>query len=270
MKVTKGQPAMPDAVASGDAPGRVVAFAEVESLFHGLEQRVRGRRYTWIIGDNVQIVAEAFGGVGIEKINAVSEFKILLIGDAVPNTAIALAELLAWCGVTVVENKTPGYTPEHGGTMGDEENTEDELVTLARKVPSEKRGPAIDLLKNLFEAGSETTGRAKATPRLKWEKDALPDEDPATFAWRAYEADAKAGTLHRGVISTEDPPLHRKLKNWLRTYDMPEGIDIPTLPEWNNRQVDKLAILRDDATVRETVRLAAVVARRRAQRMPGM
>jgi hypothetical protein len=66
------------------------------------------------------------------------------------------------------ESRKPGDTGEHEGTVGDEENTEDELVTLARKVPSEKRGRAIDLLKNLVEAGSETTGRATEPPRPDW------------------------------------------------------------------------------------------------------
>jgi hypothetical protein len=63
------------------------------------------------------------------------------------------------------ESNKPGYTGEHGENMGDEANTEDELVTLARKIPSEKRGAAIDLLKNLVEGARETTGRAPAKPR---------------------------------------------------------------------------------------------------------
>jgi hypothetical protein len=83
----------------------------------------------------------------------------------------------------------------------------------------------------------ETTSRATATPRLKWEADRLPDENPATFAWRAYAAEAKAGTLHRGLIGQEDKALAVKLSNWLRTHDMPEGIDIPTKPEWDTRQL---------------------------------
>ena len=116
----------------------------------------------------------------------------------------------------------------------------------------------------------ETTTRATATPRLKWEHDRLPDENPAAFAWRAYQAEAKAGTLHRGVISTEDPVLYRRLNNWLRTHDMPEGINIPTKPEWNERQLGKLGSLRDDPTTREALRLAAVARRRAQQSMPGM
>ena len=85
----------------------------------------------------------------------------------------------------------------------------------------------------------ETTTRATAAPRLKWETDRKLGEDPATFAWRAYEAEAKAGTLHRGVIYSEDRELHKRLNSWLRSHDMPEGIDIPTLPEWNTRQLAK-------------------------------
>jgi hypothetical protein len=89
-------------------------------------------------------------------------------------------------------------------------------------------------------AARETTARVTATPRLKWDRDRLPDENPATFAWRAYAEEAKAGTLHRGLIGREDKPLAVKLASWLRTHDMPEGIDIPTKPEWNERQLAKL------------------------------
>ena len=76
-------------------------------------------------------------------------------------------------------------------------------------------------------------------PRLKWNQDNEPDETPAAFAWRAYAAEAEAGTLHRGVIAREDKALAVKLASWLRSYDMPEGIDIPTQPKWNSRQLEK-------------------------------
>jgi tetratricopeptide (TPR) repeat protein len=106
----------------------------------------------------------------------------------------------------------------------------------------------------------ETTSRsATATPRLKWDTDRLPDENPATFAWRAYAAEAKAGTLHRGVIYSEDRELHRRLNSWLRSHPMPEGIDIPAKPEWNTRQLAKLG---DDAAAQEVIRLVRVATRR--------
>lgn len=95
----------------------------------------------------------------------------------------------------------------------------------------------------------------RRTRRLKWDKDALPDENPAQFAWRAYQAEAKAGTLHRGVIGREDKPLAVKLASWLRSHDMPEGIDIPTKPEWNSQ---RLARLRDEPQAREVIRLLRV------------
>jgi hypothetical protein len=158
--------------------------------------------------------------------------------------------------------------------MGDATKIVDQLVGL---VPDESRRPGLKVeVLRLFEDAAgiterETTTHAKATPRPKWESDRLPDENPAQFAWRAYATEAKAGTLHRGLISSEDPPLHRKLKNWLRTHEMPEGIEIPTLPEWNDRQLRKLVSLRDDPATRETRRLEAVVSRRRArQSIPGM
>jgi hypothetical protein len=87
---------------------------------------------------------------------------------------------------------------------------------LSTVYPAEHVGQALEDL--AAKAARETTSRsATATPLLRWETDRLPDENPAAFAWRAYQPEAQAGTLHRGLISTEDPPLHRKLKNWLRT-----------------------------------------------------
>jgi hypothetical protein len=106
--------------------------------------------------------------------------------------------------------------------------TEAELTEAAHQYKAAKAGTTA----------RETTTRATAEPRLKWETDRQPDENPATFAWRAYDAEAKAGTLHRGVIYSEDRELHRRLNSWLRTYDMPEGIDIPTKPEWITRQIE--------------------------------
>jgi hypothetical protein len=100
------------------------------------------------------------------------------------------------------------------------------------------RTDALKLLQR--EAAQQAAQRKPGTRRLKWEKDARSDENPAAFAWRAYQAEAKAGTLHRGVIGREDKDLAVKLGNWLRTHDMPEGIDIPTKPEWNTRELPKL------------------------------
>ena len=88
-----------------------------------------------------------------------------------------------------------------------------------------------------FEDATGITVRKKGEARLKWEQDALPDENPAAFASRAYRAEAEAGTLHRGLIAQEDKPLSIKLANWLRTHKMPKGIDIPSKPEWTSRRL---------------------------------
>jgi tetratricopeptide (TPR) repeat protein len=215
--------------------------------------------------------ASAFVAAG-RFADAVSEFNLALdlaehAGQA--EAAYFIARGLADCSQQLLNELAESNVQDYNrGLMDAAEAIEAAAVLLSRVFPAERVGKALEDL----AAGGERAGTdvsATGEPRPKWEIDRLPGENPAKFAWRAYAAEAEAGTLHRGVISTEDPALHRKLKNWLRTHDMPEGIDIPTLPEWNDRQVEKLAILRDDATVRETVRLAAVVARRRA-RMPGM
>jgi tetratricopeptide (TPR) repeat protein len=106
--------------------------------------------------------------------------------------------------------------------------------------PAERVDRALEYLL-AADAPRETTDRAAAEPRPKWETDARPDEDPAHFVARAYAAEMAAGMLHRGIIRRDDPELHRRLNNWLRTHAMPEGIDIPTLPEWNTRELERRA-----------------------------
>ena len=105
---------------------------------------------------------------------------------------------------------------------------------------------------------------AKAKPRPKWEnrKGADATLSPPEFVAKHYAAEMVAGTLHRGVIAQEDKPLAVKLASWLRSHPMPEGIDIPTKPEWNSRQ---LASLPDNPQSREVGRLLRV-ARHRAER----
>lgn len=116
------------------------------------------------------------------------------------------------------------------------------------------------------------TARAPPPPRLKWQHDRRPDENPAAFAWRAYQAEAKAGTLHRGVIHAEDAQLHRRLNSWLRSHPMPEGIDIPTLPEWNTQQLARVEkpLRPSQRVVRHTEqgRLYEVARMRRRRREP--
>jgi hypothetical protein len=170
-------------------------------------------------------------------------------------------------------SKKPGYTgdapsPEAAALlrlpMGETEIIQ-AAGALLRKVYPEKA--VTKALQDLASAARVTTKRrAKAKPRLKWGKNNLPDEDPATFAWRAYQAEAKAGTLHRGLIGQEDEALAVKLGNWLRTHKMPEGIDIPTKPEWNTRQLEKLGIAassNDDPAALATLRLYEVARKRR-------
>jgi tetratricopeptide (TPR) repeat protein len=89
------------------------------------------------------------------------------------------------------------------------------------------------------DAARENTERARVEARPKWETDRAPDDNPASFAARAYAAEMAAGTLHRGIIRRDDPELHRRLNSWLRSNAMPEGMDIPTLPEWNTRELAK-------------------------------
>jgi hypothetical protein len=157
-----------------------------------------------------------------------------------------------------IEKKPPYYSRE---TV--RERTRD-LNARARDLGLSFEQGLKALQREAAAGARETTGRAKAEPRLKWEKDALPDENPAAFAWRAYKAEAEAGTLHRGLVGREDKSLAVKLASWLRTHDMPEGIDIPTLPEWNTRQLAKL----NGEAERDVLRLYEVAKKRKSKLAP--
>jgi len=137
------------------------------------------------------------------------------------------------CDGEIAEPNNPSYT----GGMDAAARIQAAAELLSTVYPVEHVRKALEDL--AAKAARETTTRATATPRLKWDHDRLPDENPAAFAWRAYQAEAKAGTLHRGVIGHEDKPLAVKLASWLRSHPMPDGIDIPTLPEWNTRELAK-------------------------------
>jgi len=104
---------------------------------------------------------------------------------------------------------------------------------------------SFEQAKIALERGAPTTAhekpaRVKAQPRALWEDRKGTDAklSPPEFIAKHYAAEMAAGTLHRGVIAKEDKPLAVKLASWLRTHDMPEGVDIPTLPEWITRQAE--------------------------------
>jgi hypothetical protein len=118
---------------------------------------------------------------------------------------------------------------------------------------------AVDRREDFRHAILSFVARANTTTKavLKWERDRLPDETPASFADRA-------GYEHRGEIHDQDRALSVKLSNWLRTHKWPEDVPyIPTKPEWNDRQIEKLPQLRDEPATREFLRVDAVARKRR-------
>lgn len=106
-------------------------------------------------------------------------------------------------------------------------------ISVARKALADAR-------KALVSAEKETTGRVRRKPRPQWElrKGADAKLSPPEFIAKHYAAEMAAGTLHRGMIAQEDKPLAVKLASWLRSHPMPEGIDIPTKPEWITRGIE--------------------------------
>jgi hypothetical protein len=118
----------------------------------------------------------------------------------------------------------------------------------------------------LAEAGVTNAPAARSAPvhkgrRALWDNRQGADAKltPPKFIAKHYAAEMAAGTLHRGMIGQEDKSLAVKLANWLRTHPMPEGVDIPTLPEWNTRQLAKL----EDGEFERLARLHEVAKTRR-------
>ncbi len=137
----------------------------------------------------------------------------------------------------------------------DKDNQDQQFDDAMREVARRYRLPVERVDAVLQAAAQQITVPSASAARPKWERDRRPDENPAEFAWRAYAAEAQAGTLNRGVIAREDKPLAVKLASWLRSHPMPAGIDIPTLPEWNSRRLERL---RDNPGAREVIRLLNV------------
>jgi len=135
-----------------------------------------------------------------------------------------------------------------------------------------RQGNDLHLTSAQFVAKYYAAEVAATTPRPEW--DSKGGESPAAFIARAYAAEIAAGTLHRRMI--EDRALVKTLSNWLRTYEMPQGIDIPTYPNWNKRQ---LAALKERypaegnaPAVQEEMRLKEVERKQtqRKKKVPGL
>ena len=97
-----------------------------------------------------------------------------------------------------------------------------------------------------------------------WAEAKEPGDTPPAFIQRHYEPWLGQG-LTRAVVRRLDPQLYMALSNWLRKNDLPEGFDLPTVKEENDRQVESVwagtTLPRDPVALH---RLGAVM-RRRAQ-----
>ena len=126
--------------------------------------------------------------------------------------------------------------------MGKAETIEDdELVALARKVPSKKRRIASDLLKTLLDdAATETIRRMKETPRQDWIEAHKRGETLPDFIKRAFTIELANGIMHKGLFSRYEN-LRRDFYSYKRSNELPEWLKaIPTQDEWNTRRLADL------------------------------
>lgn len=113
-------------------------------------------------------------------------------------------------------------------------------ATEPRPVWDTRAGDDLQLTPEQFVAKYYAAEKAAVTPRPQWDKEGEFGNRPADFIAVAFRPEMLAKTLHRGVVAAEQPTLLTKLVSWLRSHDMPEGVDIPTKPEWNTRQLAKI------------------------------
>lgn len=95
-----------------------------------------------------------------------------------------------------------------------------------------------------------------------WKADKQPGETPPDFIRRVYAPWLGHG-LTRADIKRFDEPLYRSLYKWLSNprNEMPDDLDLPTLPQQNDRFVANLDTPAHEA-IREGRRLEGVLRRR--------
>lgn len=145
-----------------------------------------------------------------------------------------------------IRGKSPEGKEERGlpGLGGVTKGDSDTATARLRAVAGDY-GLSPQVAKRVLEAAAlkvvhETVAQVKVKSRPKWENRNGADAKltPPEFIAKHYADEMAAGTLHRGVIAQEDKPLAVKLASWLRSHLMPDGVDIPTKPEWVTRQIE--------------------------------
>ena len=111
-------------------------------------------------------------------------------------------------------------------------------ATEPRPVWDTRAGDDLHLTPEQFVAKYYAAEKAAVTPRPQWDKEGKFGNRPADFIAIAFRPEMLAKTLHRGVVAAEQKDLAVKLASWLRSHEMPKGVDIPTQPEWNTRQLE--------------------------------
>lgn len=121
-------------------------------------------------------------------------------------------------------------------------NADDELIALARKVPSEKHRIASNLLKTLLDdAATETIRRVKGTSRQDWIEAHKRGETLPDFIKRAFTTELANGIMHKGLFSRYEN-LRRDFYSYKRSNELPEWLKaIPTQDEWNTRRLADLS-----------------------------
>jgi hypothetical protein len=235
------------------APGRLFYYVPHGAFYELLNEGLKFRRV-----DEEEKVRDKLAAVGIVTEGFLDDAAIKGLGESKPSDPAfwrlssrkikeiqeeIYAILRGVANVALGESNIPGY-------RGDMD------AMLACKPAADYFGLPVEVVeRKLREAAAEvakreTTDRAAAevrpTVRHRRRKRPLWDErkgrdlalTPPEFIQKYFAEEIAAGSLHRGVIYSEDRGLYTKLSNWLQkaANDLPPGLDLPTKSDWLARR----------------------------------
>lgn len=119
-----------------------------------------------------------------------------------------------------------------------------------------KTVPSRTWVERVGEEAASTTPLPQKAPAL-WKQDKQKGDTPVIFIQRHY-APWLDGKMTRRDIKRLDEPLYRSLYSWLRSNELPEGFDLPTAKDANDRLLSSDSIPSDQLS-----RAASAAARRR-------
>lgn len=127
---------------------------------------------------------------------------------------------------------------------------------LAKHIATDQKLSSGSWVKRVVKGQQDVPPIPEKAPAF-WKQDKQKGDTPVSFIQRHYGEWLGKG-LSRPDVKRLDEPLYRALYSWLRSNDLPDGFDLPTAKEANDRLLASEVIPRDQVS-----RVASAAARRR-------